>query len=90
MLVAVAGARRSVIVTPSCDEPPIVRVVAVGELHAGDLVGTWEALVARSTTIGFAPASEVDVDRDDRIDLHRLQLALRADRSAELCEVGAP
>ena len=88
LLVAVAGAAGSVIVTPSCDEPPIVRVVAVAELHAGDLVGPWDALVARSRTIGFAPATEVDVDGDDRIDLDRLQRALRVDRSAGLCVVG--
>jgi hypothetical protein len=75
--ILVAAGDESLIVAPSCDDPPIVRVVAVGELRAGDLVGPWDGLISRSTTLGFAPADAVDFDRDDCIDLDRLRRALR-------------
>src|SRR5690606_7765440 len=58
----VAGTSGTLAVSPFCDDPPVMRVVEVGDLHPGDLVGRWGPLIERSTTIGFVPAHEVAPD----------------------------
>jgi hypothetical protein len=72
----VAGDPTSVVVSPFCDDPPIVRVVEIGEICAGDLVGRWDRLVARSSTLGFVPADEARPDERGRVDVGRLRRAL--------------
>ena len=76
----VADEAGGVAVSPFSDEPPLVRVVQVGELRAGDLVGRWDGLVRRSTTLGFVPAGEAAPDESDLVDLARLARALRHGR----------
>ena len=57
--VAIAVDGRTLVLSPYCDEPPIYRVSEIGEVSPGDLVGRWDALVARATTVGFVPADEL-------------------------------
>lgn len=76
----VAGERASVVVSPFCDDPPIVRVVEADDVRPGDLVGRWDPLVERSRTVGFVPAEEVRLDAQGRVDLARLNRAVRASR----------
>jgi hypothetical protein len=57
--VAVAVDGRTLVLSPYCDEPAIYRVSEVGEVSPGDLVGRWDALVARATTVGFVPADDL-------------------------------
>jgi prophage maintenance system killer protein len=74
----VAGEGGSVAVSPYCDDPPLVRVVEVDEVHPGDLVGRWDPLVRRSTPLGVVPADEAAPDEQGCVDLDRLRRALRA------------
>lgn len=74
----VAGEAGSVAVSPLLDDPPIVRVVEIDDLRPGDLVGRWDSLIERSTTLGFVSADEAAPDELGRIDLTRLHRALRA------------
>ncbi|MGH9228690.1 MAG: hypothetical protein ACRD07_08160 [Acidimicrobiales bacterium] len=71
------GDRTNVVVSPFCDDPPIVRVVEVDEVRPGDLVGRWDRLVERSSTLGFVPADEARPDESGWVDLGRLRRALR-------------
>ena len=57
--VALAVDGRTLVLSPYCDEPAIYRVSEVGEVSPGDLVGRWDALVARGTTVGFVPADDL-------------------------------
>lgn len=72
----VAGAGRGLVLSPYCDEPPIYRVVEVVDIVPGDLVGRWDLLVERSSTVGFVHAEAVCADDLDRVDLDRLDAAL--------------
>ena len=76
----VTGDRTNVVVSPFCDDPPIVRVVEVDEVRPGDLVGRWDRLVERSSTLGFVPANEARPDESGCVDLGRLRRALRDSR----------
>jgi hypothetical protein len=73
----VAGDAGAVVVSPFCDDPPIARVVEVGDVRPSDLVGRWDPLVGRSTTLGFVPADDVLPDESGCVDLDRLHRALR-------------
>jgi hypothetical protein len=72
----VAGDRATVVVSPFCDDPPIVRVGEVDEVNAGDLVGRWDGLVERSSPLGFVPADAARPDEGGHVDLGRLRRAL--------------
>jgi hypothetical protein len=53
--VALAVGERTVIVSPYCDDPVISRVSEVYDVSPGELLGRWDALVARATTIAYVP-----------------------------------
>ena len=60
--VALAVGGRTVIVSPYCDDPLIRRVSEVDDVSPGELLGRWDALVARATTIAFVPGAVDDID----------------------------
>lgn len=74
------GDRTNVVVSPFCDDPPIVRVAEVDEILPGDLVGRWDRIVERSSTLGFVPANEARPDESGCVDLDRLRRALSNSR----------
>lgn len=60
---AVALDGRTLVVAPYCDDPVIHRVVEVGDVSPGDLLGRWDALVGRSSTVRFVPGP-IDTSTD--------------------------
>lgn len=72
----------ALIVSPSCDDPPLFRVVVPDSVGAGDLVGRWDRLVARSRTLGFVDSRAVTLDPHGHLDSSALRAAARLDAPA--------
>ncbi|HEX2849050.1 MAG TPA: hypothetical protein VHN98_00785 [Acidimicrobiales bacterium] len=78
----VAGDGASLVISPCGDDPPTVRVVEVDDVRPADLVGRWDRLVARSSTLGVIAAGAAQPDERGTVDLASVRRALRRSHPA--------
>jgi hypothetical protein len=76
----VTAAGRALVVRPFGPGPSTVHhVLRVHDLRPGDLVGRWDRLADRGTTVGYVPADAVRFDpASGHLDVDRLDAGLAA------------